>query len=150
MRRSSKILTGPVYSSKEVIPVGERKWNDILACKSLNGDSLHAEILNFVMRLVRHYDQDERKTEGGVHWNLYGSKTAESISEVRRANILGIGLASTHLWRKQQDSKRKAKVGQHMTSDVVNLEWRSCTIQRRPNECSFMTSADRTSTRGVS
>ena len=34
---------------------------------------------------------------------FHGSKTAESISEVPRAKILGHRLASTHLWRKQQD-----------------------------------------------
>ena len=58
--------------------------------------SLSAEISNLVMRLVRH----QRRC-----WSLefYGSKTAESISEVRRAKILGHGLASTHLSRKQQD-----------------------------------------------
>ena len=32
-----------------------------------------------------------------------GSETAEGISEVRRAKILGHWLVSTHLWRKQQD-----------------------------------------------
>ena len=32
----SKIPTDPVYLSKD----GERKWNDILACKFFNGDSL--------------------------------------------------------------------------------------------------------------
>ena len=34
-----EIPTDPVYNSQEVIPVGERKWNDILACKSFKGDS---------------------------------------------------------------------------------------------------------------
>ena len=34
-----EIPTDPVYNSKEVIPVGERKWNDTLACKSFKGDS---------------------------------------------------------------------------------------------------------------
>ena len=34
---------------------------------------------------------------------FYGFKTLESISEVCMMNTLGHGLASTHLWRKQQD-----------------------------------------------
>ena len=58
-----------VYRSKEVIPVGERKWNDIPAYKTSEGDSLQAEISIYVMRLVRDYDQDERETDGAVHLN---------------------------------------------------------------------------------
>ena len=92
-----EIQTNPVYHSKEVILVGERKWNDILAHKSFKGDCLQAEISKLVMRLVRRYDQDERETEGAVHWNSMGPKTAESISEAGRAKNIGHGLASTHL-----------------------------------------------------
>ena len=44
----------------------ERKWNDIPAYKSFKRDSLPAEISKLVMRLVRHYDQDERETDGAV------------------------------------------------------------------------------------
>ena len=65
----SKIPPNPLYYSKETIPVGERKWNYIPACKSFEGDSLSAEISKLVMRLVRHHDQDERETDGAVHWN---------------------------------------------------------------------------------
>ena len=46
----SKIPTNPVYYSKEVILVRERKWNDIPACQSFKGDSLSAEISKCVMR----------------------------------------------------------------------------------------------------
>ena len=63
-----------------------------------------AEVSKLVMRLVRRYDQDEREIDGAVRWNSMVPKLrAESISEVRRAKILGHGLASTHLSRKQQD-----------------------------------------------
>ena len=85
MRRRPKFRSDPVYYSKEGIPVGEGKWNDILACESFKGDSLSAEISKLVMRLVCRCDQDERETDGAVHWEFYGSKTAESISEVGRA-----------------------------------------------------------------
>ena len=44
-----------------------RKWDDIPGYKFFNGDSLQAEISKLVM--VRHYDQDERETDGAVHWN---------------------------------------------------------------------------------
>ena len=36
-------------------------------------------------------------------WEVDGCKTAESIPEGLRANILGLWLASVYLWRKQQD-----------------------------------------------
>ena len=39
-----EIPTNPVYHPKEVVPVGERKWNDIPACKAFKGDSLQAEV----------------------------------------------------------------------------------------------------------
>ena len=48
-----EIPTNPVYYSKEVFPVEERKWNDVLAYKSFKGDSLRAEISKLVMRVVR-------------------------------------------------------------------------------------------------
>ena len=69
-----KIQTNPLFYSKEGIPVGERKWSDILACESFEGDSLHAEISKLVMRLVRHHDQDEQETDGAFHWNSMGPK----------------------------------------------------------------------------
>ena len=77
--------TVPMYHSKEVVLVGERKWNNIPAYKSFKGDSVQAEISKLVMRLVR------------SSLEFYGSKIAESISVVRRAKILGHGLAETHL-----------------------------------------------------
>ena len=48
------------------------------------------------MRLVRRYDQDERETDGAVHWNSMGPKRAENISEGRKAKILGLRSASIH------------------------------------------------------
>ena len=62
----SEISMDTVYYPKEVILVGERKWNDIPAYKSFKGDSLQAEI----SKLVRHYYQDERETDLliGIPW----------------------------------------------------------------------------------
>ena len=31
------------------------------------------------MRLVRHYDQDERETDGAVHWNSMGPKLRKAF-----------------------------------------------------------------------
>ena len=65
----SKIPANPVYYSKEVIPVGEWKSNDIPAFESFKGHTYEAEVSKLVMRLARHHDQDERETDGAVHWN---------------------------------------------------------------------------------
>ena len=69
-----EIQTNPLYYSKEVLPIQERKWNDIPAYKYCKGNTFQAGISKLDMRLVRHYDQDERETDGAVHWNSMGSK----------------------------------------------------------------------------
>ena len=62
--RMSMIFAGPVYCTKEEILVGEKRWNDILACRSFDGVSLSAAISKLVMRLVRCHDQDEGEIDG--------------------------------------------------------------------------------------
>ena len=42
-----EIQTNPVCRSEEGIPIEERKWNDISACKHLKGNALHAEISKY-------------------------------------------------------------------------------------------------------
>ena len=71
-----KIQTNPVNNqSGEVIPSEEKKWNDISACQySQRKKLLKAEVSKLVMRLVRHYDHNERETDGAVHWNSTGPK----------------------------------------------------------------------------
>ena len=41
---------------------------------SFSKETSQAEISKLVTRLVRHYDQDERETDGAVHWNSMGPK----------------------------------------------------------------------------
>ena len=64
-----EIQTNPVYYSEEVFPKEERKWNNILAYEHFRGHAFEAELTKLVMRLVRRYEQDERETDGAVHWN---------------------------------------------------------------------------------
>ena len=65
-----KFQTNPVYNYSEVVvPIEERKWNDIPARKFFKGDSLPTENSGLVMRLACHHDQDERETDGAVQWN---------------------------------------------------------------------------------
>ena len=76
-----EIQTNPVYHSKEVIPVEEGKWNDVLAYKKFKGNTLQAEITKLVMRLARRYGQDERETDGAVHWNSMGPKLRRAFQK---------------------------------------------------------------------
>ena len=48
------------------------------------------------MSLVRHYDQNERETDGAVHWNSMVPKLRKAFQKFG-GRILGHGLASTHL-----------------------------------------------------
>ena len=52
----------------------ERRWKIITACPSFKGRSLLATISKLVVRLVRHYDQEERETDGAVHWDTMNPK----------------------------------------------------------------------------
>ena len=44
-------------------------------------ETLSAEISKLVMRLVRHYDQDERETDGAVHLNSMGPKLQKAFQK---------------------------------------------------------------------
>ena len=83
MRSRSKIQTNPVYKklSEEVIPIEERKWNVIPASKHFRRHTFEAEVSKLVMRLVRRYDQDERETDGAVHWNSMSPKLRKAFQK---------------------------------------------------------------------
>ena len=72
--RCCKTVADVDDDTKQEILVGERKRNDIPACRSFYGESPSAEISKLVMRLVRHYDQDQGETHGAVHWKSMGPK----------------------------------------------------------------------------
>ena len=67
--------------SEEVIPVEERKWNDILACQHFRGHTFEAEVSKLLVRLVRHCDQDEREADGTVHWKSIGPKLRKAFQK---------------------------------------------------------------------
>ena len=69
-----RTLPGPMCSTKEIIPLKERKWKSISACESYKYRSFSASISKMVMRLERHYDQDEREIDGAVRWNTMSPK----------------------------------------------------------------------------
>ena len=67
----------------------ERKWASIPVSPEFKGTTISAKISKFVMRLVRHYDQDERDSDGAVHWNsivpkllaAFGNRGARKCSD---------------------------------------------------------------------
>ena len=79
-------LPDPVCDEKSIILVKERKWKKY-SCLSIvqRNNALN----KFVMILVRNNDQDERDTDGAVHWNTispklmreFGSRGARGFSE---------------------------------------------------------------------
>ena len=91
LMRRSKIPTNPVYT-KDVILVGEGSGMTFLLANLSKETLFSAEIWS---RWTRNWRR--------CSLEFYGSETAESNSEILRERILGHGLASTHLSRKQQD-----------------------------------------------
>ena len=84
-----KIQTNPVNRhSEEVIPVGERKWNDVSAHQYSKGHTFEAEVSKLVMRLLRHEDQKRKRNGRCCSLEIDGSKTATSVSENWRTQIL--------------------------------------------------------------
>ena len=82
-----EIPTNPVYCSKEVILVGKGKWNNIPAYKHFRGRTFEAEVSNLVIRLLRRSDQNERETDGAVHWNSMGPKLRRAFQKVGGQNF---------------------------------------------------------------
>ena len=70
----SRILSAPVCYTKETIPTSEKEWKIVPAYPSLKGRTLSAAISKLVIRLVRHYDEEERETDGAVHWDTINPK----------------------------------------------------------------------------
>ena len=80
-----KIQTNPVYNySQEVFLLEVRKWNDILSSQHTRGHDIEALVSKLVLRLVRHYDQHERETDGAVHWDSMGPKLRKTFQKVGR------------------------------------------------------------------
>ena len=60
-----KIQTNPVKDhSEEIIPVEERKWNDISAHQHFRGNTFEAEVSKLVMRWYAILIKNDRKSMG--------------------------------------------------------------------------------------
>ena len=74
---------------KEFKSMMERKWKSILACPSFKGKYLSTAISKLIMKLMRHYEQNERK----VNLNTINSKYSECIWKQRSEKVFGHKLA---------------------------------------------------------
>ena len=91
--------------TERTISTTERKWQ-ITPANSSYGGSLSTSISKMVTRLVRHYDQVERQSDGAVHWGTIGPKLVKASAKQGTRDFSEEALASTHQWRKQQDTVR--------------------------------------------
>ena len=60
--------------SEDHIPIDKREWIDLTANEKKSYVSVGNPYLEFVMRLVRHVDLQERESDGAVHWTSIGRK----------------------------------------------------------------------------
>ena len=79
-----------------------RKWISIPACPELKSKTFSADVSTYVLRLVHHYEQEERESDRAFHWN----DLLPNLGNASWHEMLGQRLASTHLQRKQQDEVR--------------------------------------------
>ena len=84
----------------------ERKWTDILPDKHFKGHTIEAKVSNLVMRSVRRYDQDERETDGGVHWNSMGSKLRKAFQKAGRQQFSGLSIFLTEATKRSSSIAR--------------------------------------------
>ena len=61
-------------STKEFIHIDKRKWNDVLACVTVEKYSIAGKISNILTALVRHRDLDHREIDGAVYWSPFFPK----------------------------------------------------------------------------
>ena len=61
--------TKSIYMKKE-IPKEDRIWTTIPGCQKCQRDSFETRICKCVTNMLRHHDQDERETDGSMHWNV--------------------------------------------------------------------------------
>ena len=61
--------TKSIYIKKEITKL-DRILTTIPGCQRCNRDSFETRISKCVTNIVRHHDQDERETDGAMHWNV--------------------------------------------------------------------------------
>ena len=67
--------------------------------------NLAIAVSKMVTTVVRHYDQDERQSDGSMHWDTTQLGAVESICKTWRTTVLRKVLVVPCSWRKQQGKK---------------------------------------------
>ena len=76
------IQTNPVYCAKKLFLSKTGSGMPLLPTE-ISKETLRAQTSKFVMRFVSHYDQDERETDGAVHWNSINPKLLRAFQKAR-------------------------------------------------------------------
>ena len=71
----------PVCFTKRTIVTQKRKWITIPKCSRYSGWSLSSQLSRMVSKLLRHFDQDERQTDGAVHWDTTKPVLVKGLKE---------------------------------------------------------------------
>ena len=85
VRGNSGVLRIQCATQKKSFLPGKGSGRKFPACQSFSGECHEAGISKLLMRLVRHYDQDEREISGAVHWNTMGPKLLKASEKSQEA-----------------------------------------------------------------
>ena len=85
------------------MPTEGRKWNDILANSNVKGITFESAVSKLVMKLVRHYDQEEREADGDVHWKSMAPKLRHAFQREGGHTLFRLASSSAYLQKEQQD-----------------------------------------------
>ena len=87
------------FYTQRTIPTTNRKWK-VVPVNSSYWRALWIAVSKMVTRMVRHYDQDERQSDGSLHFGRHKAGTAESVRKTWSTRFLRWTMASTYSWRK--------------------------------------------------
>ena len=76
-----------LYKKKKNVPREIRIWDTILGCQKCRNNSIETRISKCVTNIVRHHDQDERETDGAMHWDVH---TPSIERETPKSTVKGI------------------------------------------------------------
>ena len=89
--------------TKQEIPKEDRILTTIPKCQKCKRDSFETCISKCVTNIVRHHDQDERETDGAMHWNVilpvmkgrFRNQTEKEFTNEDRLHCLYLGSIKT-------------------------------------------------------
>ena len=70
---------GSIFTQR-TIHTKERKWK-VIPAHSSDGGALSTQVSKMVTRMVRHYNQDKRQSDGSLHWDTMRSVLLKAIAK---------------------------------------------------------------------